>query len=232
MKVRLVLLTLSLLLAACPSARESGAATVTSWTPTSPDTTDRWHGFELGPTFSVPIPVDDASREELGMNAELSISLHNDSPLAVGVDVAYHYWPVSSEFKEGFNQYLREQTLNILELGGTTWRLNALQFTIHMKVAAPTAWQFRPWLQFGAGAYYIDPNVSGYSGDAGFFTVEAGPLKSESKIGFYLSTGVDLLCGPHTRLGLVGSYHHVSCNDTYGSDLGILSIGAQALFGR
>jgi len=37
-----------------------------------------------------------------------------------GVDVAYHYWPTSSDFRSKFNSLLRNETFHLIELGGTT----------------------------------------------------------------------------------------------------------------
>lgn len=236
MRVRLALLISSLILCAPPTARDVSAATVAStWRELpadSTDSTDGWHDFEFGPTFSVPIPAEGASKDELGMNVGLSGTLRHDSHFGVGLDVAYHYWPVSGEFKKEFNQLLYEQTLSALQLGGTTWRLNVIQLTGHAKAAATIGRLVHASLQAGAGVYLVDPNTTGYSGDAGFFSIEAGPLKRSTELGFYLETGVDFRCGPHMSLGLVGTYHHVSSNYTFGSDLGIFSVGAHALFGR
>ena len=233
MRIRWVLLALSLCLAGLPSGRVSAAASlVNNWKPGAPDTTAIWHGFEIGPTFSMPIPAGSASPDELGMDVGLSFTTMGNPFLGIGVDVAYHYWPVSSEFKDSFNDILRPGTFNTLELGGTTWRPSALQLTGHLKLAAPPDRAWIPWLQAGAGLYHVDPNIAGYRGDAGFFTITIGPLNSTSHLGYYFSTGVDFPTWPRTRLGLVGSYHRVMCADRYGSDLGIFSVGGHLLFGR
>jgi hypothetical protein len=181
----------------------------------------------------MPTPLVSASRDELGLDVGLSLTvLTTTSAISAGLDVAYHYWPVSAAFKETFNERLRDETLNTLELGGTTWRLTALQVTAHLKLSAPTNLVLSPWLQLGGGTYRIDPNTTGFSGDAGFFGVSAGPLRSVVHLGYYLETGVDCPSRLRTRFGLVGSYHHVICRDIYGSDLSVFSIGGHVLYGR
>ncbi len=233
MRARIAALTLSLCLGDLPSARECHATNVlTNPNKSSPDTTNHWHGFELGPTFALPIPAASASRDESGMDAVVSFTAKRSHDMGVGLDVAYHYWPVSDEFKDKFNELLRQGTLNTLQLGGTGWRLNARQITAHVKLAAPRDRVLRAWLQAGAGLYQVDPNTTGYSGDAGFFTVRIGRLKRSTYPGYYFTAGVDVRNGPGTRLGFNASYHRVRCRNGYGSELGVFSVGGHALFGR
>ncbi|MGH7741154.1 MAG: hypothetical protein ACRENS_03945, partial [Candidatus Eiseniibacteriota bacterium] len=196
------------------------------------DTTRGLYALEFGSFFSAPIRAAGASRDEPGFDAGLNFTAMLNSSIGVGVDVAYHYWPVSTAFKDTFNTSLRDQTLNTLELGGTTWRLNTLQYTGHIKLAAPSYGALSPWLQIGAGLYRVDPNTTGYSGDAGFFTVIVQPLKRTSHFGYNFTTGIDVSTGPRARLGIIGSYNWLNCHDTYNSNLGIFSIGVHALFGR
>jgi len=232
MRVRLAFLTLSLCLAALPCSRDGrAAAQVSSWNDSPADSTGWWHGFEVGATFSVPTPRVSASRDELGLDLGVCSTAMLTPNFGAGLDVAYHYWPVSGAFKETFNERLRNGTLNTLELGGTTWRLTSLQVSGHLKLAAPTEWVMCPWLQVGAGTYRLDPNTTGYSGDAGFFTVTVGPFRSTSHLGYHFAAGVDCPTRLHTRFGLTASYHRVMCGEVYGSDLSIFSIGGHLLFG-
>jgi len=225
-----VVLVLGLALLLCAGAAES-VTVVGERTPGSRDSVGDWQGIELGPTFSLPIAAGSASREALGLDAGLSFTARNSSGLGAGLDMAYHYWPVSAEFKETYNELLRRQLFNTLELGGTTWGLNALQFTGHVRFIAPTAGALRSWAKVGGGFYIVNPHISGYSGDAGFFTVTAGPLKPTNHLGWYCTTGCDLLGGPRSRVGLDATYHRLDCFRTYGSNLGVFTIGAHVLVG-
>jgi hypothetical protein len=225
-------LAFGLWLAVSLSAGAAESSTVITEKPTRhSEGSARWHGLEFGTTFSLPIPAASASHDEVGLDVGFSVTSKPNSRSGVGVDVAYHHWPVAGAFKETFNELLRRETLNTLELGGTTWRLNTLQLTGHIKFAAPADWVPRPWVQVGAGSYRVDPNTTGFSGDAGFFRIVAGPLKPTADIGFYVMAGIDLIGGPRTQVGLNASYHGVNCHEVYGSDLRVFSIGAHVTFG-
>lgn len=233
MRVRIAALTLSLCLGAWPSLRECQAANVlTNFDDSPQDTTQHWHGFELGPTLSFPVAGESASRQESGLTAGLSFTGKPNRNLGIGLDVAYHYWPVSDEFKDTFNELFRQGTWNTLELGGTGWRLNARHIAAHVKLAALADRVLRPWLQAGVGLYQLDPNTTGYSGDAGFFSVSIGPLRRSSHPGYHVTAGADVRSGAGTRLGFNASYHRVRCRKAYGSELRVFSVGCHALFGR
>ncbi len=233
MRVRFVGLTLSLCLSALPFTLECQAANVlTNPDNSPPDTTQHWYGFELGPAVSIPIPDGSASRDESGLDAGLSFTGNRNRNMGFGLDVAYHYWPVSGDYKDTFNELLRRETWNTLQLGGTGWRLNARQLTAHVKLTALADRTWRPWLQAGVGFYQLDPNTTGYSGNAGFFGVRIGSLKRTTHPGYNITAGAEVRGGPRTRLGLNASYHRVRCRQAYGSELEVFSVGCHVFFGR
>jgi hypothetical protein len=195
------------------------------------DSEGGWQGIEFGPTFSLPIAAGSASREELGLDAGLSLTARLSPGFGAGLDVAYHYWPVSAEFKQTYNELLHRQLFNTLEVGGGTWGLSALQLTGHVRFVAPTDGALRPWARVGGGLYNVNPHISGYSGDAGFFTITAGPWNPTRHFGWYCTTGCDLFNGPRSRAGLDATYHRLDSVDTYGSDLAVFTIGAHLLVG-
>jgi len=190
-----------------------------------------WYGFEIGPTFSLPLPAASASHDEIGIDFGLSCTLKLSPNAGIGADIAYHYWPVSAEFKQQFNGFLSEHTLNTLELGGGTWGPQVAQYGLHIRVAPVNARGVRPWLQLGASAYRVQPNISGYSGDAGFFTVTAPPPQTTQHFGYSLAVGTDLFGGPSARMGLDATYHFVNSSDRYGVNLRVFTLGAHVLFG-
>jgi hypothetical protein len=185
----------------------------------------------LGPTFSLPLPAAIANRDEIGLSLGLSFTGKSSPMVGVGVDIAYHYWPVSTEFKQEFNEVLGVMTWNTLKLGGGTWGLQVVQLGGHVRVAAPTTRSVRPWLQVGASAYSVNPNTSGYSGDAGFFRVTASPLRPTWHVGCSVAVGTDLFGGPRARMGLDATYHFVNASERPGQDLQIFTLGAHSLFG-
>jgi len=190
-----------------------------------------WSGFEIGPTISLPLPAGSANRDEIGLIVGLSFTEKTNPNVGIGADVAYCYWPVSAAFKQKFNENLSAQTLNTLRLGGGTWGLQVVQLGAHIRVVRPATRGMRPWLQLGAGAYRVDPNTSGYIGDAGFFTVNVPPLKRTHHMGFSFAGGTDLFGGPRARMGLDANYHFVKSSDVFGSDLQVFTLGVHALLG-
>src|SRR5262245_31481676 len=222
---------ISCLLALIP-LRAIAASSATTDQAGQPDEPPRGtHGIEIGPTFSMPLPVGSANHDQLGLDAGLSCTWSTENPyLGLGVDFAYHYWPVSAEFKQEFNHILRAETWQTLQLGGGAWGLQVIEFGLHLRVAPPMARGARPWLQVGAGTYHVDPNTSGYSGDAGFFTVTAPPLERTQHLGGSVAVGAELFDGRYARVGLRGTYHVVDCSRRYGKDLQVFTLGAHALF--
>ena len=196
-----------------------------------PDTSSVPHWVEFGAQFAIPLPTADIASTELGFKTGLSLTDMMSPGVGVGLDLAYHYWPASSEFKDKFNTRLRYETFNTLELGGTTWRLSALQMTGHFKFVAPVD-RVRPWLQFGVGTYLVDPHVSGYHGDAGFFFVDAKPFPTKFVAGGSAGIGVDLVNTGSMRFGLDASYDHLWSKEAYGSDFDAFTVGGHLLFGK
>jgi len=196
-----------------------------------PDTSSVPHWLEYGARFAIPLPAADIAGTEIGLETGVSLTEMKSPGVGLGLDFAYHYWPTSSEFKDKFNTLLRNETLNILKLGGTTWRLSALQMTVHLKFVAPVD-RVRPWLKFGAGVYVVDPHITGYHGDAGFFFVDAKPFPRKIVPGGCAGIGVDLLNTGSMRFGLDASYDRVWTKDAYGSDFDAFAVGGHLLFGR
>jgi hypothetical protein len=187
--------------------------------------------FELGTTFSLPLPAASANRDEIGLDVGLSCAAKTNTIVSFGANIAYHYWPVSAGWKQGFNEFLSERTLNTLRLGGGTWGLRVVQLGVHFRFAAPPTQAARPWLQVGGSSYHVDPHTSGYSGDAGFFRVTAPPLERTKHLGCSVAVGADLFGAGSARMGLDATYHFVNCSDNYGENLQVFTVGAHALFG-
>ena len=232
MRLRSTLFAVGLCLLAAPST--GSAQIITNFADKRPALASRGLlGFELGPACSVPLPTQSASPDAVGLDAGMSFTLTIDRGPGIGVDVAYHHWPVSTAFKDAYNDFLMRETIfPIVKLGGSTWNVGALQYTVHLKFETPSRFAFRPWLQFGVGNYKVDPRIIGYNGNAGFFTIRMNAPEATSDVGYYLTTGLDLPGASYARMGLDASYHHVACAEHYGKDLAMISIGGHILFGR
>lgn len=181
--------------------------------------------YEFGPTFAMPMPVSSAHRDVLGVDVGLSCTAQNPV-VGFGLDLAYHYWPVSPEFKQTFNERLW-----ILKLGEGTWGQQVFQLGMHARLATPADRGVRAWIQGGLSVYRVDPNVSGYTGDAGFVSVRAFGIDSSMHFGYSAAVGTDLFRGPHGRIGFDATLHIVNCGDRFGGDLEMLTVGAHLAFG-
>jgi hypothetical protein len=190
-----------------------------------------WYVFEVSPTVSLPLPAASANRDEIGLGAGLSFTAKTSPIVGIGANIGYYYWPVSAGFKQQFNELLRDRTLHTLELGPGTWGLQVIQFGGHIRIGTPGSRCARPWLRVVPSVYRVDPNTSCYSGDAGFFTVVAPPLKRTLHFGCSVGAGADLFSGPHSRMGLDANYHFVNSCSRYGEDLHVFMLGAHAIFG-
>jgi hypothetical protein len=103
--------------------------------------------------------------------------------------------------------------------------------TGHFRFVAPVE-RVRPWLKLGAGVYVVDPHITGYHGDAGFFFVDARPFPRKVLPGGCAGIGVDLVNTGRMRFGLDASYDRVWAKDVYGSDFDAFSVGGHLLFGK
>jgi hypothetical protein len=193
---------------------------------------EHWQGFEVGPTVSLPLPTASGHPDAIGFDVGLSFTQKSSNTVGIGIDFGYHYWPVSAEFKQEFNEFLGDQLLNTLELGGGAWGLQVLQLGAHVRFAKPEPQGVRPWLKLGAGTYRVDPYTTGYNGDAGFFSVQISPLKHQYHFGSWVTGGVDLVGGPHARMGVNASYHFVNTGENFGDDLHFFTLGVHALVGK
>lgn len=190
-----------------------------------------WYGPEISTTVSLPLPAGSANRDEIGLGAGLSFTGKTSPIVSIGANIGYYYWPVSAGFKQQFNEFLRDQLFNTLVLGAGTWGLQVVQVGGQIRVGTPGGRGARPWLQVVPSVYRVDPNTSGYSGDAGFFTVVAAPLERTLHLGCSVGAGADLFNGPHSRMGLDANYHFVNSSSRYGEDLHVFMLGAHAIYG-
>lgn len=189
-----------------------------------------WVGFEFEPRISLPLPIASSSRDVVGLSTGMGFTFMSGPKDGVGVDIAYHYWPVSSGMKQGLDDLLRQTTWNALRTGNGTWGMEVLQLGMHVRSAAPGVLRERAWLEMGVSLYRIDPNISGYSGDAGLFTVMAPPLGLTSHVGGSFTAGAELYGGPRVRVGLDATYHLVMCDDSYVKNLQVFTLGARSRF--
>ena len=83
----------------------------------------RAEGLEFGPTIAMPVPAGDIGDKELGIQAGVTATTMKNSAFGIGLDFGYHYWPVSGEYKSGFDQHLRGKTLGLVMITDSTFSL-------------------------------------------------------------------------------------------------------------
>jgi hypothetical protein len=211
------------------TARGAPAVQIATAQITGPPSTVRPHG-EFGFRFAVPVPTDQVSDSELGMNGGLTMTTMMNPVFGVGLDFGYHYWPASSAFRSEFNSHVRRSSSHLLELGGTSWRFSAFQAAMHVRFTAPLG-RLRPWFAMGPSVYWVDPNVRGiFDVDGVYHDVKV--FKGIAVFGYSSSLGFDVATSPGARLGLQGSYDYLSSHGDLGSNFGAWSIGGHVLFGR
>jgi hypothetical protein len=189
-----------------------------------------WYGIEIGPTVSLPMPVASANRDEIGLDVGVSCTAKTERSSGIGLNFAYHYWPVAAEFKQQFNHFLGNQSFRMLELGGGAWGLQVLEFSGHVRVAGSALEGARPWLQIGLGVYHIDPHTTGLIVNAGSTSARVPPLGSSTQPGFSVAAGADPFGTPHARMGANATYHFVWCENRYGENLQVFTLGVHAIF--
>ena len=197
---------------------------------TGPPGEPAWRRWEIGAQFAIPLPAADVATTEMGLKTGLTLTGMLNANVGVGLDVVYHDWPTSDEFKANYNAFLRHETSSAVS-GTTTLRLSALQLAGHLKLSARSGGRMRPWLQVGAGAYFVDPNTSFGSGDL-IYVVGHDATLPQSVGGACGTVGVDLERSGSMKFGLDASYDHVWTKNTLGSNFDAFTVGAHLLFGR
>lgn len=173
--------------------------------------------IEYGPVLAFPLPSDDIASTQLGVGAGGTITLMDKTNAGIGLDVVYHYWPVSADFKNAM-----DAGLIFLKIDSDTWALSALQATMQVKFLLPRFAGVVPWCRLGAGYYRVDPNLE-------FQGTRLHPIDEP---GFNVGTGFDRAAGPGMRIGLDATYHHLWTSDDFPSDIRVFSVGMHVLFGH
>jgi len=172
----------------------------------------------FGPQVSYPLPARDVGDSEPGGSFGVTATEMHRPHVGAGLDVAWHYWPVSPEYKADYDRRLRNRYNRVID--GSEWAISAFQVTGHVKVVAPIGGRFTPWVKAGLGLYRVDTRVTGLPGTR--ITLDPG---------WYGSAGFDLATGPGAVIGLHATMHQVWMDDFYGRDFTAITAGTHVLFG-
>ena len=189
-------------------------------------------GFEIEVHTAIPAPAADIGTIDIGMRAGASVLWRQDARTAMGLDACYHYWPMSSRFKQAYNQRFRNALLGTVELGDGSWRMTARSATGFVRVTPWPSSALRPWFKLGGGLFQLDRRLKPFSGDAGFFSITMTDLPIENDIGVTGALGLDFASGSRLRWGIELNVDHVAMKPPIGRGLTVLAVGVHAVFGR
>jgi hypothetical protein len=196
-------------------------------------------GIWFGPQLSFPVPARDIGDTALGIDAGVTFNVMTKSHVGFGVDLAYHYWPTSPEYKAAFDRYLRSTRFEVID--AATWAFSAFQATAHVKLVAPLRGRCSPWAQAGMGLYRLNRHLTEPNWDGVYARVlGTDPVNIEVAPGWYGSVGFDFRTCSNLVLGLDVNYHRVWSDDDSVMWLGkadipnfsAFTVGTHILFGR
>jgi len=87
-----------------------------------------------------------------------------------------------------------------------------------------------PWLEMGAGPYWVNPRLSGLILKDGSLE-PTKPANSKFMLGAFGAAGISCKNGA-TRLGVGLTYDHLWSRNDFGSDFGAFALGLHVLFGK
>ncbi|MBI5710932.1 MAG: hypothetical protein HZC42_11620 [Candidatus Eisenbacteria bacterium] len=184
----------------------------------------------FGPQLAFPVPARDIGDTQLGIDAGVTLNNMGSSHVGVGVDLVYHYWPASPEYKAAFDRYLRSTRYEAID--GSTWAFSAFQVTAHLKLVAPMIERHGPWLQVGAGMYRLNRNLADPNWDDSVVIVVGRGLSNITVVpGWYASVGFDFRTCSNMVLGLDANYHHLRSENKDIPHFSAFTVGTRVLFG-
>ena len=184
----------------------------------------------FGPQLSFPVPAGDIGDAPLGIDAGVTLNNMKSSHGGVGVDLIFHYWPASPEYKAAFDRYLRDTRFQVID--DSIWAFSAIQFTAHVKLVAPMSDRRGAWVQIGAGVYRLNRNLADPNWDNSVVRLLGPPPSNIALVpGWYTSVGFDFQTGSNTALGLEADYHRLTSEHTRIPGFSAFTVGTHILFG-
>lgn len=172
--------------------------------------------MDLTTSISMPLPSADIGDTELGIDVEIAGSKMQNRVFGIGLDLGYHYWPASADFKAGFDQQLRYTTG--LVITDETWAFKAFHWGGHVKLVAPVSGPVVPWARVGLALYRVDRNLNFEDN----VTLQGGHLGT---------AGIDFTPRNAMRVGIHASYYHVWSRTNLFADFTAYTAGVHLMFG-
>ena len=166
--------------------------------------------------FGFPLAARDAGNSRLGVDAGASIETMPAAYYGFGLDLIYHYWPTSPDYRAAFDRYLSSTRFQVLD--SSDWAFGALQVTPHLRLLAPEYARIRPWIELGGGLYWVDRNISDPNWDGAVISVRGVDWHDTVMLpGWTSSAGFDVRIGARTALGTDATFHEVGRQNATGA---------------
>jgi len=182
--------------------------------------------WEIGPQFGATMPMDVAAESfDLGFFGGAAFNHRETRSGQIGFDLLYHYWPGSPSAEARLDEFLGSflNAFGATELPHTKFSLHCIQTTLHVKVVAPVSGPAVPWIQAGAGSYFMISHLEAFG---------RGSNDDSWRFGLNASTGLDFAMGGGTKLGVDAGYHNVFWSEPGSSNFSTFTVGAHVLFAQ
>ncbi len=154
--------------------------------------------FEIGPRIAMFQPTGSAGDAlGLGVCGGLTINYMRDAERGFGVDLVYHEWPSSPAAEAEVNALFDAL---VGQEANAALNMNALEATAHGKAVVWSKGPVEPWVQIGAGGYYVRSSLELF-GDSS--------VDATWKFGLTGGVGFDVKTVAKTKFGLDASYHYL-----------------------
>ena len=193
-----------------------------------------WLGAQIG----FPVPSHDVGGDLLGVDAGATLHWAQTAHVGLGLDVVYHYFPTTKDYKAGVDRYLLLTRLTAID--APNYAFKAIQLTPHLRLTAPLGASWTTWAQIGAGAYFVDRNLAPTDWTGSFFYyVGPGLKKYTVQPGWNAALGLDAHPSANITLGIDATHHQIASNvekGIFGSQAQVpmfnaLTVGMHVLYG-
>lgn len=171
-------------------------------------------GAWLGVNAGAGIPSGNyGDAASTGWNAGVTGTIMVNDRWGVGGDLGYHSWGGSDQLNSA---------METLYGSGSEFKWSAIQATGHTMFRFPTTGNVKPYARVGAGLYDIKGKLSSPSGDVD---------NSKAKLGFNFGAGVQIPTGSNRMWGVTATYHVISAEKDFGSNVDAFSLGINMMWG-
>jgi hypothetical protein len=171
-------------------------------------------GTWLGVNAGAGIPSGNyGDAASTGWNAGVTGTHMLNEQWGLGADLGYHAWGGSDALNA---------SMETLYGSGSEFKWSAIQATGHAMFRIPTTGTVKPYARVGAGLYDIKGKLSSPTGDVD---------NSKSKLGFNFGAGIQIPNGSNRMWGIAATYHVISAENDFGSNVDAFSLGVNMMWG-